>query len=147
VSELPEILAPTHRWQVWQGDYKGRPLFTRLNASAGDWVEHPELPIKLGFAVPFNSPEPKTGLPESAEDEQLHEIEDIIRRQVAATTKGFHALVLTTGGMREFVFYIPEGVDIGSIHEAVMRAVKTHAVQCQTVRERDWYSYKRFSPG
>lgn len=30
MSELPEILAPTHRWQIGQSDYKGSPCSPAL---------------------------------------------------------------------------------------------------------------------
>ena len=90
----------------------------RYNETAKDWSGHPGLPVKLGFAVPLNSSN-EVGLPEPGENEQLEEIEDVILREVEARTIGLHALVLTTGTMKEFVFYIPRGVDIKSIHEGV----------------------------
>ena len=143
---MPAITAPSHTWVVAEANYNGAPLISRFCTSAKEWCSHPDLPIKLGFAVPLNSAS-EGGLPDPAENKQLDDIEDTIRREVAARTKGIHALVLTTGIMKEFVFYIPRGVDIKTLHEAIRAAVYTHEVQCMAVNEPKWNSYKGFSPG
>jgi hypothetical protein len=145
IGSLPAITDPSHTWGVAEGNYNGAPLIVRFSQSARDWCSHPGLPIKLGFAVPLNSPS-EGGLPDPNENRQLNEIEDTIRGEVAGRTKAIHALVLTTGTMKEFVFYIPLGVDIKSLHEAIQAAVPTHDVQCMAVKEPKWDSYKEFSP-
>ncbi len=146
ISRLPAITDPAHTWGVAQGNYEGSPLIVRFSQSAKEWCSHPDLPIKLGFAIPLNAPT-EGGRPNPAENDQLdHEIEDIIRGEVAARTKGIHALVLTTGTMKEFVFYIPRGIDIKTLHEAIQAAVPTHQVQCVAVSEPNWESYKAFNP-
>ncbi len=142
---LPAITDPSHTWVLAQGEHAGKPLIVRFSESAKEWCAHPGLPIKLGFAVPLNSPD-EGGLPTPDENEQLDAIEDTIRTRVAATTNGVHALVLTMGTMKEFVFYIPRGVDIGTLHRAIQAAVSTHQVQCMAVSEPTWGSYKAFGP-
>ena len=146
IRSLPTIADPSHTWGIAQGNDNGTPLIVRFSQSATEWCSHPDLPIKLGFAIPSNSPN-EGGLPNPAENEQFNGIEDAICREVAARTKGLHALVLTTGIMKEFVFYIPRGVDIKTRHEAVQAAVPTHEVQCMAVNEPEWDSYKEFIPG
>ncbi|MGN6546113.1 MAG: DUF695 domain-containing protein [Aureliella sp.] len=133
------------QWGVAQAGYDGATLIIRYNQTAKDWFRHPELPIKLGFAVPLKSPS-ANGLPDPDENDQLNAIEDIIRREVEARTRGLHALVLTTGTMKEFVFYISPDADIRSLHQTIRDAVPTHDVQCMAVREPKWDSYAQFSP-
>ena len=144
ISSLPAMSDEGRPWGVTQGVFDGSPLIVRYNESAEDWIAHPELPIKLGFAVPLNAPQ-ENGLPDPAENEQLNDIEDVIVREVAERTVGLHALVLTTGTMKEFVFYIPEGADIKTIHETIQQMVSTHEVQCMAVKEPKWDSYKDFN--
>ena len=84
---LPPISDPSQTWGVAQGNYGGGPLIVRFSHRAKEWCSHPDLPIKLGFAVPLNSPS-EGGLPDPAENERLDDIEDIIRREVASRTKG-----------------------------------------------------------
>jgi len=75
----------------------------------------------------------------------LNDIEVTILREVEAKAMGIHALVLTTGTMKEFVFYITDNVDVGSIHKAIQSAVSTHEIQCIAVKDPDWDAYKQFS--
>ncbi len=145
IASLPAMTDEDHPWGILQYVSDGSPLIVRYNESAKDWVAHPDLSIKLGFAVPLNSPQ-ENGLPDPTENEQLNDVEDIIVQEVAKRTVGFHALVLTTGTMKEFVFYIPEGADIETIHETIQHNVPTHEVQCMTVTEPRWDSYRNFIP-
>jgi hypothetical protein len=145
IAELPAISSEDLQWGVAEAGYEGAPLIIRFNESAKEWAGHPELPIKLGLAVPLNSPN-EGGLPDPEENEQLNEIEEIILREVEARTKGVHALVLTTGVMKEFVFYVPRDLDFPDLHQAIQAAVRTHEVQCIGEHEPDWESYRQFSP-
>lgn len=146
LSTLPLLSHDSHNWGVAQAAIDSSPLIIRYNASAQIWAGHAELPIKLGFAVPLNSPN-EGGLPDPDENEQLNDVEDTIVREIEARTRALHALALTTGLMKEFVFYVPRGTDIKSIHEAVRAAVTTHEVQCMAVNEPNWDSYRQFAPG
>jgi hypothetical protein len=52
---------------------------------------------------------------------------------------------LTTGVMREFVFYIAPDADIAAIHQAVRSRVSSHDVQCMAVTEPAWEAYLQFA--
>lgn len=145
MNELPAISDPCHQWGVAESGYDGSPLIIRFNSTAQEWVAHPDLPIKLGFAIPLNHPN-ETGLPHPDENEQLNQIEDVILREVEARARGMHVLALTTGTMKEFIFYVDTGADIKTIHETVQSHVSTHDVQCMAVEEPAWDSYKEFVP-
>jgi hypothetical protein len=132
-------------WGLAESGTESFPLFIRYNESAHDCIGHKDLPIKLGFAIPLNSAN-EGGLPSSVELTQLDAIEDTIVREVGLKTRGMYVLTLTTGSMREHVFYVLEGTDIMSIHESVKALVDTHEVQCMAVREPDWRSYLDFTP-
>lgn len=146
INTLPPISSESFSWGVAQAGYDDSPLLIRFNETAKDWQGHPELPIKLGFAIPLNSPN-EGGLPDPEENEQLNEIEDLITGEVGSRATGIHALVLTTGEMKEFVFYISPGADIKTMHETLMQVVSTHEVQCMAVNEPKWDTYQQFSPG
>ncbi len=118
IKSLPSLSDGGHRWGVAEADIDSSPLVVRYNQSARNWIAHPELPIKLGFAIPLNSPN-EGGLPALDENEQLNDIEDTILRIVDSRTPALHVLALTTGVMKEFVFYIPRGVNIESIHNSI----------------------------
>jgi hypothetical protein len=132
------------RWAVAQEHSDDAPLLVRVNESARDLVGHPGLPIKLGFAIPLNRPN-DGGLPDTEENEELLAVEDLIVAQVLEASVGIHALTLTNGVMKEYVFYVPEGLDFAGLHAAVRARVSTHDVQCMADHEPRWDSYCEFS--
>jgi hypothetical protein len=134
-----------HRWGVYQAEDDGSPLLVRFNETAGEWAGHPDLPIKLGFAVPLNHPN-VGGLPHPDENAELLAIEDVICRHVSAKALGLHALTLTTGVMREWVFYVAPGSDIATLSAEIRSQVASHDVQGMAVEEQRWDSYRAFVP-
>lgn len=144
LGALPYISDPSYKWSVRETNYDGAPLFIRCNITAEEWIGHAQLPIKLGFAVPLQLSN-EHGLPNLNENETLNTVEDLIIRYLNTQTRGIHALVLTTGKMKEFVFYIPRNVDIQAIHENIRQSVLEHNVQCMAVEEPNWESFQLFS--
>ena len=111
IGLLPRIGSNTDRWAVAEGDYGGSPLIVRSNITARQWCGHSSLGVKLGFAVPLSEPN-HGGLPSPTENERLNAVEDAIISEVAAGSTGVYALILTTGTMREFVFYLAPGATL-----------------------------------
>jgi hypothetical protein len=144
IRTLPAVSDECHSWRVARAGYDDSPLIIRHNETAKDWIGHPGLPIKLGFAVPLNSPD-EGGLPDPMENQQLNDIEDGIVRAVESETQGIHVLTLTTGTMKEFVFYVPRDTDIKTIHETIQQSVCTHEIQCMAVLDPNWDSYTQVS--
>jgi hypothetical protein len=145
IKTLPLVTDDTEKWTVAQGEIDGTPLIIRYNSSARQWQGHSELPIKVGFAIPLNSPN-EGGLPSPEENEQINDIEDVIDREVAARTPAVKALVIANGIMKEFIFYVPRAAGIQAIHEAVQAAATTHEVQCIGVHDPKWTTYEEFRP-
>ena len=145
-SDLTGLFEGEQEWVLAQASRQGSPLIIRFNSTAGDWLGHPELPIKLGFAVPLNHPNPG-GLPHPDENDQIEGIEDAIIEEVAARATGVQVLAVTTGEMKEFIFYIAPGADIAAMHQTVQQRVSSHEVQCMAIHEPDWETYQRFTPG
>lgn len=142
-TKIENILALEQKWVVAEGIYANEPLMMRCNVTVKDWIGHNALPIKLGFAIPLNTP-CNGGLPHSDENDRISEIEDIIIEEVKKRATGLQVLSLTTGVMKEFIFYISNGADIEGIHKAVLERVETHDVQCMAVNDCEWSSYREF---
>ena len=133
------------RWSVARRDDGGGPLLVRFNEAARELAGHPGLPVKLGFAVPLNLPN-EGGLPDADENRQLAAVEDLIAQRVLADAVGLHAMTLTTGLMKEYVFYIAPGLDIAGLHAALRENVSSHEVQCMAIEEPGWASFRDFVP-
>ncbi|MCC9603700.1 DUF695 domain-containing protein [Stieleria sp. JC731] len=140
-----DLNASDHMWLLGSVAMEDGTLLVRLNESANQWAGHPDLGIKLGFAIPFKLP-PKGGVPNADENESLGELEDKIIATVTSQATGIHVLALTAPTVKELIFYISEGADIGAIHEHLQSLSTTHDVQCMAVRDADWNSYYDFFP-
>ena len=143
VNDLPPVSAHEGKWSVAMGEIEDGPVIVRKNETAKRWAKHPDLPVKLGFAVPLNTPNPG-GLPMPDENEQLDEIEDVVSRTLDDAVVGIPVMVITTGQMKEFIFYIREGADIAALHEKLMQLVTTHEIQCIAEMEREWDTFFAF---
>jgi hypothetical protein len=130
-------------WAVALIEYDEKPTIIRRNQSAKKWSGHKELPVRLGFAIPLQKPI-EGGLPDPEENEVLDSIEDQIIDTLASKTVGIYALAITNGEMKEFIFYIPENVDIKSIHEHLQKQITSHEVQCLAEMDPSWNIYKQF---
>lgn len=140
----PDDIFAEGTWQVSQGDSGGNPIIVRANTHLKPFAGHTKLTVKIGFAVPLNSPN-EGGLPEPDENLILDEIEDKIANELTRTGESVQALAITTGTFKEFVFYAKPGLDIKALHEKLMSEITTHEVQCYAEMEPDWATYNEFA--
>jgi len=145
IKSLPSLNADESKWVVSQMEYKGLPLIVRANYTAKDWVGHRLLSVKVGCAIPFKKPS-MNGLPDPNENEQVLNIEDVIVEEFRKRLIGLLAFVLTTGTMRELVFYVKNCDDIDALKKSILTRVKTHEVQFLVANEPNWDSYINFAP-
>lgn len=143
--DLSEVNGDQAQWSLAKATTDSGILLIRRNESAQALIGHPELGIKLGFAVPFTV-ETGSGLPDPDENARVSEIEDQIIEAVAAGATGVHVLTLTDSTCKELIFYIQAGADIAAIHEKLMAEVTSHEVQCIAEHDSDWDLYREFMP-
>lgn len=119
-------------------------MLIRINSSAGRWAKHPELSIRVGFAVPLNEPQPGA-LPSATENLVLNQMEDKILNCLDSHGPAIHVLTITTGTFKEFVYYVKDGNSIAGAHEQIKAEVTSHDVQCVAEHDPQWEVYKEFS--
>lgn len=128
-------------WVVSEGTYNRKPLYARFNSAfshAGDTAHYP---IQVGVAIPLHSPD-KRGLPQSAELDELAEVEDLIIEKVAGQAVMVGAI--TTNSMREFVLYTDKADWIEGFDHAMQAAVRGHRVQVMAKTDPKWAVYTQF---
>ncbi len=111
---------PEDQWRVSRREVEGHPMFVRVNTSAKKYVGHPQLPHRLGIAIPLHAPNPH-GLPGDEELAQLNDIEEALFDAIARD--GRAVLIITTSGMREFVSYVNSAQRGELIVEALRRDI------------------------
>ena len=139
----PQEIFADGTWQLSQGESDGNPIVVRTNTHLKPFAGNTELTVKIGFAVPLNSPV-EGGLPEPDENEALADVEDRIAAELLAAGDAVQALAITTGTFKEFVFYARPGLDIKAVHEKLMSEITSHEVQCYAEMDPDWDTYKEF---
>jgi hypothetical protein len=93
------------KWTVLEGTQAGKPMYVRRNESVNALQESGQFPFRLGVAVQFARPASADGLPDHEEMEALGILEDALCEALEADQVALEVLAITTGGMREFVFY------------------------------------------
>jgi hypothetical protein len=134
---------PREAWTLAEGQHDGRPLVLRFNEGAGE-AERSAWPLRVGVAVPFVDATPE-GLPGPADDQALAEIEDALTRYTEGGAV-IPALVVTTSGMREFVFYARDERSARELAEAATSAAGRHEVQHYVAPDKRWDGYEEFRP-
>lgn len=139
-SEL--VLEP--RWSLDQGVYAGRPLLVRLNRGIDAAIGHPDYSHQVGVAIPLRAPD-ENGFPAREEGEQLGRIEDLLAARLEAERQCIHVATLSTGGMRELVFYSSDPASTHDLLEQLATEVSTHEVQHIVQPDPRWKVYRQLA--
>lgn len=141
ISEYPNT------WGVLQGDYEEKPISIRYREGLIEAQGHFDYPFQIGVALPLLSPTPE-GLTTSEEAEVLYLVEDALQLTLEQNEECVFALVITTDGMREFVFYASKWKP--EFFEHKVREINTqhtaHALQFMMQEDKDWSTFQNFLP-
>jgi len=129
-------------WVVGQRAHEGRRMIVRRNTSAADGAGDPRFHVRIGVAVPFLSPDAQ-GMPGVDEHVALGELEDALFDEFQSARRAIGVLTITTGGMREFVFYAEETTWLEASLERV-RSGRRYVLQSYTARDPSWKLYGQF---
>lgn len=139
LSELPA----EDRWDVAEGERDGQPMLVRVNASARKFAGHPEMPVRLGIAIPFLQPDER-GFPSKDDLAVLNQIEDQLVASVNGSGRGRLTLVITTGGMREFLSYVRTSEDANEVAQHLRSLTTSHEVQDYSEADPKWTAFRHF---
>jgi hypothetical protein len=117
-------------------------MFVSTNEGYRSFKTVPGYEHQVGIAVPLNDPE-VTGLPGAAELAMLDEIEDAICTSLEEQTESLFVAVITTGGMREFVFYTRHPDRVRERVALLRERISSHEIQLMIQPDRDWQTYAR----
>lgn len=132
-------------WIVATGVVEGKSAITRFDHGLKAVLAHPSFRTRIGIAVPFTHPT-ENGLPGQEEIDQLSELEDAIRIRLREGNESLFAGVITTGGMREFVFYTSSEAGAVARIESLRRETTHHEIQHVLNDDPDWQVFKTFAP-
>jgi hypothetical protein len=137
-------ILPDGPWSVLEGQYDERPMFVRLNSGARAVAKSVELAHRIGIAVPLLSPS-DDGLPTSSEGAVLASIEDALCESLRAGTEVVLTVVITTSGMREFVFYCAMPTHVSPAVASVRQQFPSYEIQLVEESDPDWIVFDQFA--
>jgi hypothetical protein len=127
-------------WSVSEGQYNGRVMIVRSNTGYREAGSVPRYEHQVGIAVPLRQAEP-TGLPSPTEDALLGEVENTICGSLEQEAESLLVAVITTGGMREFVFYTRGPENVKRRFEQLRNQITSHKIQLMIKSDRTWQTY------
>lgn len=139
-SSIPDHLPVDGPWSIAEGERSGGAIIIRRNVGYSDYGSVPGYEHQVGIAVPLRSPE-ATGLPGAAEGEVLFEIEDLICGSLEEQEESLFVAIITTGGMREFVFYTREPQRVEQRVAELRQRITSHELQLMIQPDKPWQVY------
>lgn len=115
-------------------------MIVRSNTGYKKFVSVRGYEHQFGVAVPLRTPEPN-GLPSPEEGIQLGEIEDAICAFLEQQAESLFVAVITTNGMREFVFYTRDPEHLKQRFEQLRKRITTHEIQLMIQPDKAWRVY------
>jgi hypothetical protein len=131
-------------WLVGNGDNEGSIMIVRTNTGYREFGALPGYEHQVGIAVPLRAPE-ATGLPSPEENAELGVIEDAIRDSLQERAESLLVAVITTGGMREFVFYTRAPKQLEERLKQLREHITSHEIQVMIQPDKNWEIYRQFS--
>jgi hypothetical protein len=136
----PDRLPVDGPWAIAEGQNNGRIMIVRSNAGYRKFGNVPGYDHQVGIAAPLKKAE-TTGLPSPAEDALLGEVEDVICSSLEEHAESLLVAVISTGGMREFVFYTREPQRVQQRFELLRTRITSHEIQLVIQPDRTWRIY------
>ena len=141
----PLSTPPEDSWAVAQAELDGKPMFLRINEGLRPWVGRSPFGHRFGVTVPLRAPN-EHGLPTDEEASALEQIEEALLAAFPPGGPSLLAVVITTGGFREWVFYTSAADEVGPALEALRPRAAPHEVQFYVEPDRKWAVFRSFLP-
>jgi hypothetical protein len=143
-TRAPERLPIDGPWSVLEGEHKGQILVVRSNTGYKGFGRVAGYEHQVGIAVPLRAPEPN-GLPSRAENAELEAIEKSICAELEFEAESLLVAIISTGGMREFVFYTRDPKQVERRFDFLRKRIPTHQIQLMIQADKRWKVYARFA--
>lgn len=119
-------------------------MFVRTNTGYREFKSVPGYEHQVGIAVPLGEAEGNE-LPGPADLAQLDEIEDILSSSLEEQAESLFVAVITTGRMREFVFYTRDPHRIEQRVDQLRKRITTHELQLIIQFDKTWRIYAQLA--
>lgn len=131
------------KWMLYQGQNDGMPMFVRRNDSAKQLKAKFNFNFIIGISIPFLNPN-SDGFPQGEESVLFGQIEDDLFDQFEKDQAALVVLIITTGGMREFISYAQNPSILEKRIDDLKRKYSTYDFQVYIEEDKKWNLYSQF---
>lgn len=132
-------------WSNMSGEISGRPGYLRLNEGLRPLVGSPRYQSELIVSVKLKAPD-EQGLPSEEELAVLNEFEDALRPLLQEGMESLLAIVMTSDGFRDFIFYSGNLVSaVRRLETSIQPAFGHLHVDVSGQPDHEWRQFRRFA--
>lgn len=140
-SSISRLLEQEGTWAEAAGDQFGEPMTVRLRTDLDGADDRDKWSVRVGIAVPYQATA-DTGMPAPGEAVALETVEQMVGAAVG--DRAIKAIVITMGGMREYVLYSRSAGWTQELSQELSTLVTTHHVRVVTDEDDGWSFYDSF---
>ena len=146
-SSKPQVNFPDVKdnWITMEGVYARKPLVVSYNQGLEPIAGNKVYENQVGISIKLNTPD-KNGQAVPEEDAQLGMIRETLAGELTKNKLSFFAVVSTTDGSRDFVFYTHDVNAMKEKIETIKKKISTHRISISVLRDPHWGVYKQFNP-
>jgi hypothetical protein len=119
-------------------------MVVRRNNSIKPFIENADYIYRVGISIPLLNPNNK-GFPTKEETSAINQIEDELNNLLEKNDDTIEALVITTDGIREFVYHTRKPQVVEQVINNVRGKFPSHQIQFYVEEDNEWFVYKEFS--
>jgi uncharacterized protein DUF695 len=133
-------------WANLKGEIEGELAFIRVNEGLKPVVGHPDYDHRVIVSILFNDIR-DDGMPGSKDElNEIDQVEDVYRGALQARQESLLALVVTTNGRRDLIFYSSSAPGaINKFENDLQPLAETHQVELMVHPDENWELYQDFT--
>jgi Family of unknown function (DUF695) len=127
-------------WFDVEGVTKGQVLRAKLNGDLRDKIADKNYPYQVTISQAF-TPVPPDGLPSKEEQAKLDKAKEALK-SLEQDKQAYLAIVITTGGMKQFIFYSSDAVRTAQGVAQIQSTSPDFEFQVSVEPDRNWSLYR-----
>jgi hypothetical protein len=133
-------------WANLKGEIEGELAVIRVNEGLKPVVGHPDYDHRVIVSILFNDIR-DDGMPGSKDElNEIDQVEDVYRGALQASQESLLALVVTTNGRRDLIFYSSSAPGaINKFENDLQPLAETHQVELMVHPDENWELYQDFT--
>lgn len=131
-------------WSVSSDRDHGRPLLVRTRELSDEVIGHPDLPLRMGVAMPIGNPD-DDGFAQEPERSLLDGIENALLERLERSGDTLAVAVISGLAMRELVFYCGDARSALERLGEVRARFLANPLQHYVASDPKWRAFRRLS--